>query len=194
MDDEMNSLEENQVFEVLPSNQVTKKPVGSRWVFTIKYKKNGEIDKYKARVVAKGYSQVYGVDYQETYCSVVHIMSTRLILNYAAMRSLKMKQFDVKTAFLYGKLDEEIFMVPPEGYSRPNTVWKLNRSLYGLKQSPRMWNEIFTEFMFGIGMYISSTAKQAMSLKYVQWNHQVPITVAEVCWSVRMLADEVATA
>lgn len=65
-------------------------------------------------------------------------MSTRLLLGFAAKKGMKMRQFDIKTAFLYGSLDTEIFMEPPEGYGEPNTVWRLKRSLYGLKQSPRM--------------------------------------------------------
>lgn len=98
MDDEMQSLIENEVFEIVPEREVSKKPVGSRWVYAIKTLANGEIEKFKARIVAKGYSQVYGVDFEETYCSVVHILSTRLLLNYAAMNKLLVRQFDIKTA------------------------------------------------------------------------------------------------
>lgn len=156
MDDEMNSLIKNEVFEVVTNDSVTKKPVGSRWVFVVKYKKNGEIEKFKARVLAKGFSQVYGIDYTETYCSVVQIMTTRLILAYAAQEKLAIRQFDVKTAFLYGELREEIYMNAPDGFAEPNTVWKLRRSLYGLKQSPRMWSEKFSSFMRDIGLEMSS--------------------------------------
>lgn len=155
MEDEMNSMIKNQVFETISEKYATKKPVGSRWVYTVKYKKNNEIDKFKARIVAKGYSQIYGVDYLETYCSVVQVMTTRLVLSYAAKENLYMRQFDIKTAFLYGRLNEEIFMTPPEGFSQPNTLWKLQRSLYGLKQSPRMWNEKFSSFMKNSGLEMS---------------------------------------
>lgn len=125
-------------------------------MFTIKYKTNGEVDKFKARVVAKGFSQIYGVDYSETYCSVVHIMSTRLFLNYAAEKGLFIKQFDIKTAFLYGSLNEEIYMQPLEGFVNKDTIRQLRRSLYGLKQSPRKWNQRFKEFLTGIGFKVSN--------------------------------------
>lgn len=81
-------------------------------------------------------------------------MSTRLLLSFAAKNKLKLKQFDIKTAFLYGSLDTDIYMEPPEGYSQPGTVRKLKRSLYGLKQSPRMWNEKFTQFMSDYGLKV----------------------------------------
>lgn len=163
MSDEMQSLNENQVYEEINSKSIDKKPVSSRWVFTVKYKQNGEVEKFKARVVARGFSQVYGLDYHDTYCSVVQIMSTRLIFNYAALNCLQIRQFDIKTAFLYGSLDEEIFMQPPEGYVVPGTIWKLKRSLYGLKQSPRMWNKKFSEFLESINF---STGKYDQSIFY----------------------------
>lgn len=155
MDDEMKSLQENEVYEVIPESQATKKAVGSRWVYALKFDSKGNIVKYKSRVVAKGYSQRYGIDYLETYCSVVQIMTTRLMLNHAAQELLHLRQFDIKTAFLYGKLHEEILMTPPEGYGQANTVWRLKRSLYGLRQSPRMWNERFSEVMTKIGLRAS---------------------------------------
>lgn len=155
MNSEIESLIKNQVYEEVSIGQVSKKPVGSRWVFTIKTKPSGKVDKFKARVVAKGFSQIYGIDYCETYCSVVHIMTTRLFLNYAATKGLFIKQFDIKTAFLYGNLDEEIYMLPPDGYKKQDVLWKLKRSLYGLKQSPRMWNRRFKEFLLGINFKVS---------------------------------------
>jgi hypothetical protein len=152
MNDEMNSLIENDVFEIIPASEATKKPVGSRWVFTVKFNKNGAVEKYKARVVAKGYTQRYGDDYDETYCTVVHILTTRLVLNYATAKGMFMKQFDIKTAFLYGSLNEMIYLEPPDGYKQEGKVWRLKRSLYGLKQSPRMWNTRFNDFMKTIGL------------------------------------------
>lgn len=154
MDEEMKSLIKNEVFEEMSDLHIPRKPVGSRWVFAIKYKQNGEIDKFKARIVAKGFSQIYGIDYGETYCSVVHILSTRLLIGHAAKRKLKLRQFDIKTAFLYGSLEEEKYMVPP-GNATSNIVWKLKRSLYGLKQSSRMWSKRFTQFTSGYGLLMN---------------------------------------
>lgn len=156
MDDEMKSLDYNEVYEVISRNQVNKKIVSSKWVYTVKYKKNGDIDKFKARIVARGFTQVYGEDYGATYCSVVQVMTTRFTLAYAAMNNLKIRQFDVKTAFLNGELNEEIYMEPADGYGEPDQVWKLKRSIYGLKQSPRMWNEKFTSFMTSLNFNISN--------------------------------------
>lgn len=129
--------------------------MGSRWVYTTKSQPNGEV-KFKARLAAKGFTQVQGIDYEDTYCSVVHIMSTRLLLNYAAIEKLQIRQFDIKTAFLYAHLNEEIFLNPPEGYKKDNMVWKLKKSLYGLKQSPRMWNECFSQHLIKLGFKIAT--------------------------------------
>lgn len=166
MDDEMNSMVKNEVFEIVPVESVHKKPVSSRWVFVVKCKQDGQLEKFKARIVARGFSQMYGIDYTETYCSVVQIMTTRLVLAYAAKTNLKMKQFDAKTAFLYGELNEVIYMQPPDGYAEPNTVWKLKRSLYGRKQSPRMWNEKFASFMKSVDFNMSTYDNSV----FYKWN------------------------
>lgn len=155
MEDEMASLVENQLFSEIPKSQASKRPVGSRWVYTVKAKPSGKIEKFKARVVARGFTQAYGIDFTETYCSVVQIMSTRLVLSYAARMDLNIRQFDIKTASSYGQLQETIFMDPPEGYGSPDKVWLLNRSLYGLKQSPRMWNKRFSNVLSDLGLQVS---------------------------------------
>lgn len=152
MSKEKHTLIEHNVYDEIPRTQATKKPIGSRWVFTVKYDKQGNVVEFKARLVAQGFSQVYGIDYNETYCSVVQVMSTRMVLNYAAKKRLRFKQADILRAFLYSDLKEEIYLLPPEGYdNKPNTVWRLKRSLYGLKQSPRMWNERFSSVLTGVG-------------------------------------------
>lgn len=152
INDEIKSLKSNKVFIKVPINNINKRPVSSKWVFTVKQDEKGNVEKFKARIVARGFSQRYGLDYTETYCSVVQIMTTRLLLNYAAQRRLNIKQFDIKTAFLYGNLNEQIYMIPPDGLQEENTVWELKRSLYGLKQSPRMWNIKFSTVLKNIGL------------------------------------------
>jgi hypothetical protein len=142
------------VFEIVKSGTVNKRLLNSRWVYAIKTLVDNKI-RFIARVVARGYTQVYGEDFHDTYSPVVAITSTRLIIAYAAEMNLLMKQFDIKTAFLYGRLNEEIFMEPPEGYRNDGEVWKLTRSLYGLKQSPRMWNFRFREVLEKLGLVMS---------------------------------------
>uniref|UniRef100_H3G5I6 Reverse transcriptase Ty1/copia-type domain-containing protein n=1 Tax=Phytophthora ramorum TaxID=164328 RepID=H3G5I6_PHYRM len=110
----------------------------------------GEIERFKARLVAKGFSQKYGIDYDETFAPVAKFTSIRIVLSLAAKYGLKLHQMDVKTAFLNGVLDEDIYMAQPDGYmdeDHPDHVCKLKRSLYGLKQSPRMWNQTIDDFM-----------------------------------------------
>src|SRR4051795_3359709 len=109
---------------------------------------NGNIHTFKARLVAKGYTQSYGIDYEETFSPVAKIKSIRILLAIAAFYDYEVWQMDVKTAFLNGKLDEEVFMTQPEGFVNPkypNRVCKLERSIYGLKQASRRWNICFNE-------------------------------------------------
>ena len=103
-------------------------------------KPDGTIDKYKARLVVKGYKQKEGLDYIDTYSPVTRITSIRILIALAAMHDLKIHQMDVKTAFLNGKLEEEIYMEQPEGFIVPGKekkVCRLVKSLYGLKQAPK---------------------------------------------------------
>jgi len=123
-------------------------PVKCRWVFRVKRGAEGEVIRYKARLVAKGFTQRYGIDYLETFALVVKLTSLRIILALAAARNYEIDQTDIKTAYLLGKLEEEIYMEIPEGLvveesssSRKRKVCKLLKGLYGLKQSGRIWNQ-----------------------------------------------------
>ena len=141
--DEYDSLMENKTWSLveLPKGR---KAIGCKWVFRIKRNADGSVDRYKARLVAKGYSQVEGVDYSETFAPVAKMTSLRMLLAMAAIEDLELQQLDVKTAFLNGMLEEDIYMEQPEGFVAPGKeqlVCKLERSLYGLKQAPRAWYE-----------------------------------------------------
>ena len=119
-----------------------RKPIGNKWVFKLKHKADGTIDRYKARLVAQGFSQKEGVDYNETFASVAKFCSIRALLALGAYQDLEIHQMDVNTAFLNGDLDEEIYMRQPDGFVVPGKeqlVCKLNKSLYGLKQAARAW-------------------------------------------------------
>lgn len=112
-------------------------PLKSKWVFRIKQDESGKPVRYKARLVAKGFLQKAGVDYGETYSPVAKLATIRTVLAVAAHRKMFVHQLDVKKAFLYGELEEDVYMSIPEGATAlSNCVCKLERSLYGLKQSP----------------------------------------------------------
>ena len=119
-------------------------PVGAtkvtcRWVFTVKYKADDTIDRYKARLVASGFTQTYGIDYAETFSLVVRLNSIRVILSIAINNSWDLCQLDVKNAFLYGDLTDYVLMKQPLGYvaQGEDRVCRLKKTIYGLKQSSR---------------------------------------------------------
>ena len=150
MEEEMKSLHANNTWTLVPKPKGAK-IVGSKWVFK---KKDGipgvEPGRFKARLVAKGFTQREGIDYNEVFSSVVKHRSIRLLMAIVARFDLELEQMDVKTAFLYGTLDETIYMQQPEGFEqkdRDKFVCRLDRSLYGLKQSPRQWNKRFDDFV-----------------------------------------------
>ena len=151
MQSEMQSLKDNQTWELedLPPG---KKAIPCKWVYKVKYNPDGSIERYKARLVIKGFSQKKGVDYDQTFSPVVRNASVRTHLSIAAIERMHLLQFDISTAFLYGELDEELYMKQPEGFSdNTDKVCKLKRSLYGLKQAPRCWNRRFVTFLRSIG-------------------------------------------
>ncbi|GJY97194.1 retrotransposon protein, putative, ty1-copia subclass [Tanacetum coccineum] len=124
------------------------KTVGSKWLFKKKTDMDGNVHTYKARLVAKGFTQLYGVDYEETFSPVADIRAIRILIAIATFYDYEIWQMDVKTAFLNGYLDEDIYMVQPEGFvdpKHPTKVCKLQRSIYGLKQASRSWNKRFDE-------------------------------------------------
>ena len=149
MEDEYNSLMENNTWTVMPCPS-GKKAIKSRWTFDIKPETNGRPPRYKARFVAKGFSQIPGIDFNETYASVVAHDTLRLFMSTVAAMDMDMIQLDVKTAFLYGHIDEEIYIEQPNGFTIPgreNEVCRLNKCIYGLKQASRVWNEHFSTFL-----------------------------------------------
>jgi hypothetical protein len=131
-----------------------RKSISSKWVLKKKLNVEGKVEKYKARLVAKGYSQVEGIDFGEIFSLVAKLTSIRLLLFVAASFDFEIEQMGVKTTFLHGDLEEEIFMKQPEGYAmkgKKELVCKLKKSLDGLKQSPRMWYQKFDTYMLGLG-------------------------------------------
>ncbi|GJX85070.1 retrotransposon protein, putative, ty1-copia subclass [Tanacetum coccineum] len=147
MNAEIQSIMDNMVW-VLVDLPPSCKTVGSKWLFKKKTDMDGIVHVYKAHLVAKGYTQLYGVDYEETFSPVADIRAIRILISIAAYYDYEIWKMDVKTAFLNGYLDEDIYMVQPEGFVYPNhprKVCKLQRSIYGLKQASRSWNKRFDE-------------------------------------------------
>lgn len=134
--------------------------IGCKWVFRVKDQPTGP--RFKSRLCAKGYAQAAGIDYKETYSPTVRYDSIRVLLSLAAQNGYEILQLDIKTAFLYGELKENIYMYPPEGLTyEPNKVCKLIKSLYGLKQAPRCWNTTFNSVLQKFG-FINSKADQCV--------------------------------
>jgi hypothetical protein len=153
--DEFDSLIKNGTWILvhLPPGRTA---IGTRWVFKIKPGHGDIPPRYKSRFVAKGYAQVEGVDYNEfaTYAPVVGYCSLRAVLSLCAALDLEMSQLDIKTAFLYGEIDEEMYIEQPEGFvvkGKEHLVCLLLKCIYGLKQAPHVWNEKFNSFLILFG-------------------------------------------
>ena len=178
MEKEMESLHKNDVWDLvkLPKGR---KAVGSKWVFKLKVGPDGMVHRHKARLVAQGFSQKYGLDYDETFSPVVRFESLRTVIALAVQNGLKLHQMDVTTAFLNGELDEEVYMKQPEGFAekgQEDLVCKLKRSIYGLKQSPRCWNSALDNQLKRMGfvqakgdpcIYMASEGEMFMIAVYV---------------------------
>ena len=157
---ELNSLNKRKVFGPVVLTPKAVKPVGYKWVFVRKRNEKNEITRYKARLVAQGFSQRPGIDYDETYAPVMDAITFRYLISLVVSEKLKMRLMDVVTAYLYGLLDSDIYMKIPEGFkmpeassSKPKEMYsiKLQRSLYGLKQSGRMWYNRLSDYLLNKG-------------------------------------------
>ncbi|KAL0546737.1 hypothetical protein IC582_016650 [Cucumis melo] len=156
----LNLLTKREVFGPIVYTPKGVKPVGFKWVFVCKRNENNEVTRYKARLVAQGFSQRPGIDYEVTYSPVVDIITLRYLISLIACENLDMHLMDVVTAYLYGSLENEIYMKIPEGFKIPESYnsnsrelcpIKLQRSLYGLKQSGRMWYNRLSEYLLKEG-------------------------------------------
>jgi hypothetical protein len=175
MNEEMESIKKNDTWDLvdLPKE---KECIGVKWVYKTKYKANGEVDKHKARLVAKGFAQEYGVDYNETFAPVARLDTIRMVLAIAAQHNWKVYQMDVKSAFLNGYLEEEVYVQQPPGYEvrgQEDKVYRLKKALYGLKQAPRAWYSRIDSYMIK-NEFIRSTSEPTL---YTKVNEQGQILI-----------------
>ncbi|PRQ53440.1 putative RNA-directed DNA polymerase [Rosa chinensis] len=158
MTDELQALNDNNTWSIvrIPKG---KKAVGCRWVYKTKFHTDGTVERHKARLVARGFTQTYGVDYKETFAPVAKMNTVRVLLSVAINHAWPLYQMDVKNAFLHGDLEEEVYMRLPPGHSQshdPDIVCKLHKAIYGLKQSPRAWYAKLSSVLEEVGFHRSN--------------------------------------
>ena len=151
---EIDSLHQHNAWDLveLPEGR---KPVCSKWVFKVKTNADGSTERFKARLVAQGYTQREGLDYDETFSPVVRSESIRSVISLACKEGLKLHQMDVTTVFLNGELDQEIYMRQPDSFiadGQEHLVCRLKKSLYGLKQSSRCWSQVLDAQLKKMGL------------------------------------------
>ncbi|GJW84222.1 retrovirus-related pol polyprotein from transposon TNT 1-94 [Tanacetum coccineum] len=159
MQEELNQFIANDVWELVPQPR-NMTIIGTKWVFRNKLDENGIVSQNKARLVAQGYNQQEGIDYDETYALVARLESIRILLAYACALDFKLFQMDVKSAFLNGFINEEVYVAQPLGFidfEKPDHVYKLKKALYGLKQAPKAWYDRLKAFLikheYKMGMF-----------------------------------------
>jgi hypothetical protein len=139
MDAEFLALQKNETWTLVP-REVGQNVIGSKWVYKIKYKHDCSIERYKARLVPQGFTQRFGIDYAETFSSVIKPATIRLVMSLVVSQGWHLRQTDIQNAFLHGFLSETTFMQQPPGYEDlryPNHAYQLKKALYDLKQAPK---------------------------------------------------------
>ncbi|KAG8478753.1 hypothetical protein CXB51_028642 [Gossypium anomalum] len=153
MADEITMIEKNQTWELV-ERLANRKIIGVKWVYRAKQNADGSLNKLKARLVVKGFSQRYGLDYMETFVPVARLDTIRLLVALAAQMQWKIHQLDMKSAFLNGFVEEEIYIDQPQGFvvsSKEHMVYRLKKALYGLKQASRAWYASIDSYLINLG-------------------------------------------
>jgi hypothetical protein len=166
MKEEMSMIQKNKTWELVDKPE-DRHIIGVKWVFRTKLNADCSINKYKARLVVKGYAQIFGVDYSDTFAPVSRLDTIRLVLAIAAQKGWKVFQLDVKSAFLNGDLQEEIYVEQPEGFvvqGGEDKVYLLKKALYGLKQAPRAWYSKINDHLLSIG-FVKSLSESTLYVK-----------------------------
>jgi hypothetical protein len=171
MDEELDQIEKNDTWELVPRPK-NKNVIDTKWVFRNKLNEDGQVTRNKARLVCKGYAQIEGIDFEETFSPVARMEAIHLLLSYACSKNVKVYQMDVKSSFLNGELEEEVYIEQPEGFQlSENTdyVCKLKKALYGLKQAPRAWYSRLDKYLQQAG-FRKGSANTNLYIKVSQGN------------------------
>jgi hypothetical protein len=168
MHEELENFERNQVWELVepPPNC---HPIGTKWVWKNKEGENGMVMRNKSRLVAQGYSQKEGIDYEETFAPVARLEAIQILLAFAVAKGFQLYQMDVKSAFLNEVIEEEVYVKQPPGFESekyPHRVYRLKRALYGLKQAPRAWYGRLRGFLLSRGFMMGTVDKTLFLLKH----------------------------
>jgi len=161
MREELNQFKRSEVWDLVPRPEGMN-VIGTKWIFKNKSDEIGTVSRNNARLVAQGYTQVEGLDFDETFAHVARLESIRLLLGVACILKFKLFQMDVKSVFLNGYLNEKVYVEQPKGFidpSFPSHVYRLKKALYGLKQAPRAWYERLTQFLVNQGYRKGGTDK-----------------------------------
>jgi hypothetical protein len=153
MHDELENFDRNQVWELFDPPRGCK-PIGTKWVWKNKEGEKCEVVRNKSRLVAQGFSQKEGIDYEETFAPIAHLEAIRILQAFSVAKGFKLHQMDVKSTFLSGVLEEEVYVRQTPGFESekyPHRVYKLRKALYGLKQAPRAWYGRLRGFLFERG-------------------------------------------
>jgi len=182
MNVEFDALLQNQTWTLVPpsSNQNI---IGCKWVFWLKRKADGSIDRHKARLVAKGFHQQSGIDYGETYSPVIKPTTVRLILSLAISSGWPIHQIDIQNALLHGNLSEDVYMAQPPGFAHPqfpNHTCKVQKALYELKQAPQAWYSRLSNTLIQLGFTISRSDSSLFILQKDSYTLLVLIYVDDI--------------
>jgi hypothetical protein len=171
MDEELDQIEKNDTWELVPRPK-NKNVIDTKWVFRNKLNEYGQVTRNKDRLVCKGYAQIEGIDFEETFSPVARMEAICFLLAYACSKNVKVYQMDVKSSFLNGELEEEVYIEQPEGFQlseNADYVCKLKKALYGLKQAPRAWYSRLDKYLQQAG-FRKGSADNNLYIKVSQGN------------------------
>jgi hypothetical protein len=174
MDAEYRALLRNHTWHLIPPES-SRNLIDCKWIYKVKHKADGSIDRYKSRLVVKGFKQHLGIDYDDTFSPVVKPATIRLVLSIAVSQGWSLRQLDVQNVFLHGVLEEDVYMKQPPGFVNPvhpSYHYKLDKALYGLKQAPQAWYSRLSDKLHSSGLFPprptshSSCTAKAKSLSF----------------------------